>query len=307
MALYDNGSADVVMPVAPMGMGGGNNGTSFGWGGDGSFWIIILFLFAMFNGGWGTGWGNNNAGGMFPYMMNNTTNNDMQRGFDQSAIMNGINGINSSLANAEVSRCNGISNVIGAVNGGFTGLQSTLAANQMGLYQTLNGNQSDILQAMNTANMTQMQNTNTLAMSLQNCCCENRAGLADLKYNIATEACADRQAVNNGVRDIMAANSANTNALLNTINSGIQSIQDKLCQQEIDALKAQNANLQTQVNLANLQASQTAQTGQILADNAAQTVALERYLNPAPIPAYVVANPNSGCGCGYNTGCGCGM
>ena len=174
MALYDNTSSDIVMPVAPMGYANGNNGSGFGWGGDGSFWIIILFLFAMFNGGWGTGWGNNNAGGMFPYMMNNTTNNDMQRGFDQSAIMNGINGINSSLANAEVSRCNGISNVIGAVNGGFTGLQSTLAANQMGLYQTLNGNQSDILQAMNTANMTQMQNTNTLAMGLQNCYSGNR-------------------------------------------------------------------------------------------------------------------------------------
>ena len=91
----------------------------------------------------------------------------------------------------------------------------------------------------------------------------------DLKYNIATEACADRQAVNDGVRDIMASNTANTNALLNTINSGIQSIQDKLCQQEIDALKAANANLQTQVNLANLQASQNQQTGQLLADNAA--------------------------------------
>ena len=61
-----------------------------------------------------------------------------------------------------------------------------------------------------------------------------------------------------------------------------------MCQQEIDALKTQNANLQTQINLANLQASQTAQTARILADNAAQTTALEQYLNPAPIPAYVV-------------------
>lgn len=296
MSLYENGNSDIVMPVAPM----GQNNSSFGWGGDGSFWIIILFLFAMFNGGWG--FGNNGGNGMFPYMMNNTTNNDVQRGFDQSAIMNGINGINTSLANAEVSRCNGTSNIINAVNGGFNGLQSTLATNQMGLYQTMNTNQTGILQAMNNANMTQMQNANAIASSLQQCCCDNRAGLADLKYNIATEACSDRQAVNDGVRDIMAANTANTNALLNTINSGIQSIQDKLCQQEIDALKSQNANLQTQVNLANLQASQSAQTGQILADNAAQTLALQNALMPkAPIPAYVVQNPN-GCNC-FNNGC----
>lgn len=294
MALYDNGNSDIVMPVAPMGYNNMNSG--FGWGGDGSFWIIILFLFAMFNGGWGNGWGANGGGGMMPFMMNNSANNDMQRGFDQQAIMGGIGGLNTALAAAEVSRCNMSNDIVGAINTGFSGLQNTLANNQMGLYQSLN-----------QANMAQMQNTNTLAMGLQNCCCENRAGLADLKYNIATEACADRQAVNDGVRDIMAATSANTNALLNTINSGIQSIQDKLCQQEIDALKTQNANLQTQINLASLRESQTAQTGQILADNAAQTVALERYLNPAPIPAYVVANPN-GCGCGtYNQGCGCGM
>jgi len=105
----------------------------------------------------------------------------------------------------------------------------------------------------------------------------------------------------------MASNTANTNALLNTINSGIQSIQDKLCQQEIDALKAANANLQTQVNLANLQASQNQQTGQLLADNAAQTLALQNALMPkAPVPAYIVQNPN-GCNCGTYGGCGCGV
>lgn len=308
MALYDNGSSsDIVMPVTPM--GGSNNGSGFGWGGDGSFWIIILFLFAMFNGGWG-GWGNgygNGGGGMFPYMMANTTNNDVQRGFDQSAIMNGINGISTSLANAEVSRCNGVGNIINAVNNGFNGVQTSLTNNQMGLYQAMNNNHGDILQAMNAANLLQIQNTNALAMSLQQSSSDNRASVNDLKYNIATEACNDRQAVNDGVRDILTSNTANTNALLNTINSGIQSIQDKLCQQEIDALKAANANLQTQVNLANLQASQNQQTGQLLADNAAQTLALQNALMPkAPVPAYIVQNPN-GCNCGSYGGCGCGV
>lgn len=156
-----------------------------------------------------------------------------------------------------------------------------------------NANQSALLQNMNAAQIANNQSMNTLAMSLQNCCCENRAGLADLKYTIATENCADRAAVSDGIRDVIASNNANTQAIL-----------DKLCQQEIDALKTQNANLQTQLNMANLAASQTAQTARLLQDSAAQTVALEQYLNPTPVPAYVVQNPNC---CQANYGCGgCG-
>lgn len=262
MSLVNDGSG-MVMPVGPM--YGNGNGGSFGWGGDGSFWIIILFLFAMFGNGWG-GWnGNGNGGGV------TQVDNSMQRGFDQQAVMSGINGINSALASAEVSRCNAQANIL----------------------QTLNQNQSAANQAMNS-----------LAMGLQNCCCENRAGLADLKYTVATEACADRQAVTNALFDVTTANNSNTQQLMNTINNGIQAIQDKLCQQEIDALKTQNQNLQTQLNMANLAASQTAQTARILQDNSAQTVALEQYLNPAPVPAYMVQNPNC---CTQNFGCGCGM
>lgn len=261
MALSENNSNNgMVMPVTPM-SGYGNGGNSWGgFGGDGAWWLLVLFLF-MFNGnGWGNGYGN---GASMPYLMNNTTNNDIQRGFDQQSIMNGINGLNTTVsngfANAEVSRCNA----------------------QANLLQTLNANQS-----ATNANM------NTLAMNLQNCCCENRAGLADLKYTVATEACADRNAVANALRDVIASNTANTQAIL-----------DKMCQQEIDALKTQNANLQTQVNLQALNASQTAQTARLLQDNAAQTQALEQYLNPTPIPAYMVQNPNC-CGMNFNA-CGC--
>ena len=122
-------------------------------------------------------------------------------------------------------------------------------------------------------------------MNQQNCCCENRAGLADLKYTVATQACADRSAVSDALKDVIASNTANTQAIL-----------DKLCQQEIDALKAQNQQLQMQSYLASLAASQNQQTDQILNDNAAQTTALLRALNPAPVPAYIVANPY-GCNC----------
>ena len=133
-----------------------------------------------------------------------------------------------------------------------------------------------------------LQTLNTIAMNQQNCCCENRAGLADLKYTVATEACADRSAISDALKDVIASNTANTQAIL-----------DKMCQQEIDNLKAQNEQLRMQSYLASLAASQNAQTGQILTDNAAQTAALIQALNPTPIPAYVVANPN-GCNCGNN-------
>lgn len=260
-----NENGGMVMPVGPM--YGNGNGGSFGWGGDGSFWIIILFLFAMFGNGWG-GWGNGNGCGAVQ------VNNDMQRGFDQQAIMNSLSGINSSLSAAEVSRCNSQANIL----------------------QTLNQNQTAANQAMNS-----------LAMSLQNCCCENRAGLADLKYTVATEACSDRQAVTNALFDVTTANNANTQQLMNTINNGIQAIQDKLCQQEIEALKTQNQNLQTQLNMANLAASQGNQTATIQAGQRAFANEIEQYVLPTPRPAYVVQNPNCCAQNNFGCGCGCGM
>ena len=240
--------------------GNGNNGNKDGFfNGDGG-WVLLLFILIL-AGGWGNGYGgfgggNGAAGTAY-------VTSDIQRGFDQNAIINSLTGIsnavNSGFAGAEVSRCNTQANIL----------------------QTLNNNQGNLSNQLNT-----------IAMNQQQCCCENRAGLADLKYTVATEACADRTAVTDALRDVIASNTANT-----------QTILDKLCQQEIDNLKAQNQQLQMQSYLASLAASQNAQTGQILNDNAAQTTALLRALNPAPIPAYVVANPY-GCNCANSCGCG---
>lgn len=216
--------------------------------------------------------------------MTATTQADIQRGFDNQAVQAGIAGINTTLASgfadAAVARCNAQTTTLQA-----------LSNNQMGLYQTLNANQNANTQAMNS-----------LAMSLQNCCCENRAGLADLKYTVATENCADRQAISDGLRDIMAQNAANTNALNATITNGIQSIKDDLCQDRLDAANRQIQQLQTQLNMANLAASQNAQTAQLLQDNNAQTAALIQRIAPAAVPAYPVQNPNC-CGT-VNFGCG---
>lgn len=228
----------------------------FGFGGDGAWWLLVLFLFAFNGNGWGNNYGG--GGGAMPWITN-----DAQRGFDQMSVMNGLNGITAQLANAEVSRCNSQANIL----------------------QTLNANQNSVVSGMNA-----------LAMSLQNCCCENRSQVADVKYAIATESATTR-----------AASQANTQLVL-----------DKLCQLEMDGMK-QNyenriANMQSQidalrgaVNDANAAASQNAQTARILADNAAQTVALEQYLNPTPIPAYMVQNPSCCNQNFFNGGCSCGM
>lgn len=237
----------------------GNNGNGFGgFNGDGA-WIFLLFIIVLM-GGWGNYGGYGNGGGT------NTIVSDVQRGFDQSAVISGINGLTTAVsngfANAEISRCNAQANVL----------------------QTLNNNQANLSNQLNT-----------IAMNQQNCCCENRAGLADLKYTVATEACADRSAISDALKDVIASNTANTQAIL-----------DKLCQQEIEALKAQNQQLQMQSYLASLAASQNAQTGQILNDNAAQTTTLLRSLNPTPVPAYIVSNPN-GCNCNNGGCCGSGF
>ena len=251
MALTDNGNGLSAADVAAV-VGNGNG--AFGNWADGSFWIIILFLFAFMGNGWG-GFGNN-AGGAMPFMVNN----DVQRGFDQQAVIGGINGINASINSLAQGQCNG-----------FNGVTNAIANAQ---YNTSQG-------------------MNTLAMALQNCCCENRAATADLKYTVATEACADRAAVSDAL-----------NSVLNSFNANTQRILDQMCQDKIDAKNERIQALENQLNMAQLRESQTAQTAQILANNAAQTQALEQYLNPAPIPAYMVQNPNC---CAQNFGCGCGV
>jgi hypothetical protein len=268
--MFNNSNGYSLADIAAATGNGGNNNGGFGFNGDGA-WILVLFILIL-AGGWG--YGNGGFGGNGGASA--TVTADVQRGFDQSAVISGLSGISSAIntgfSNAEVSRCNSQANIL----------------------QTLNNNQANL--------STQL---NTIAMNQQNCCCENRAAVLDSKYANAQEHCQDRYEAANNTRDIITNATGNTQMLLNTINNGIQSIQDKLCQQEIDALKSQNIALQNQLNMATLRESQTAQTAQILANNDSQTRALEQYLNPPPIPAYVVQNPNCCNQNAYNCGCGC--
>ncbi len=235
-----------------------NNGM---WGGDGSWWIILLFL-CLFNGGWGNGTGGN-GGGFVPYYLANNTDAGVQRGFDTAAITGQLSGIQ------------------GAITGGFATAEVANCNRAMADLERSFSNQTAI-----TGGLT------NLASQLANCCCENRLATANLSAMVQSENCADRQALSDGVRDIIASQTA-----------GTQRILDQLCSDKIDAKNERIADLERQLTMANLAASQTAQTAQLLADNSRQTVALEQYLNPVPVPAYIVPNPNccsNGCtGCGY--------
>lgn len=207
--MVSNGTDNMVMPVAPM-YGGYNgcNGNGFGWGGDWA-WIILLLLLG--GNGWGNGFGGGyGADGVMPYLWNTQTQNDVNRGFDNSGLSSQLSGIQTAIttgfANAEVSRCNG---VIDALNQRFTDTQ----------FMT--------------------QNMNALSSQLAQCCCDNRLATANLGSDIAREACATRTA------DVQ-----NTQSILGAINGGIQSIKDQICQDKIDAKNEKIADLERQLTAA---------------------------------------------------------
>ena len=265
-------------------MGNGNrNGFGGGFGdASGAWWIIILFLFMLGGGRWGGNGGGNDA---VPYMMTESTQAAVQNGFNQQGILSGINGINQTLANgfadAAVARCNAQTTTLQA-----------LSNNQMGLYQTLNANQN-----ANTAAM------NQLAMGLQQCCCDNARNIESLRFTVAQENCADRQAISDGLRDVIANQTANTQAIINSQNQASQNILDKLCQLELDSYKQKVSDQAAEIAALKGAASQTAQTAQLIQDNNLQTANLIRAINPAPVPSYQVPNPFTGC-CSQNY-CGC--
>ena len=135
---------------------------------------------------------------------------------------------------------------------------------------------------------------NALQMSMQQCCCENRLATSETNNNITAQAAENRYAA-----------AQNTQQIVASQNAGTQAILDKLCQLEIDGIKAERDSLRSQLQAANLQASQTAQTAQLMADNAAQTQYVVNRIAPYPVPSYTVSNPYAGINnCGYNCGCG---
>lgn len=268
---FENGNGLSAADMAAVMRGG--NGNGWGTDGFGAWWIVLFMLFAfMGNGNWGNG-GYGNGGGA-PYVAA-----DVQRGFDQSATINAISNLStqvgSGFADAAVARCQGNANITAAITNG-----------QYATAQAITGAKDTVALGLNQLAMANQQGFN-----------DNRAGQADLKYTIATENCADRQAISDGIRDLMAQSTANTNAIVQSQTQGIQNIMDKLCQLELDGVKQENERLRTQLNMASLAASQTAQTAQILQGQNQQAQYITNTCCPKPVPAYTVPNPN--CGCGY--------
>ena len=278
MALTDENG--MVMPVAPM--YGGNNG-GFGFGNDWG-WIILLLLFA--GGGWGNGFGGG-YGNMydFPWLLNgqNQINANTDAGFNHAATQSAIGDLQTAVTA-------GFGNVQTALCGGFAGVNATVNGAQNALAQQLYTNQIADLERSYNAQTASTQGMNAIQAQLAQCCCDNRAATQDVKYTIATEACATRQN-----------STANTQAIL-----------DKLCQLELDNVKAQVdakndriVDLQNQLNMATMRESQTAQNAFISQGFANEVDQLYNRLSNCPVPSTPVYGRtpiftcnNSGCGCG---------
>lgn len=128
--------------------------------------------------------------------------------------------------------------------------------------------------------------------SFQNCCCENRLGIANLGAQIAADGCSTRQVFSDAMRDMIYANAQNSQAQINAINAMGDRLDNKLCQLEMDGKNDKIADLQRQVEEANDAARYNGLIAAFNASQDAQTTALERYLAPTPVPAYMVQNPN---------------
>jgi len=260
----------------------GNN-DGFGDGGNG-WWIILLFILL---GGWGNrGFGNQGAGSaggneLYPWLNQAETVNG---GFRDQMLQSGISGIQQSItagfANAATQLCNCCSEMQMALANGFFGVESAASARQMANMQQLFGMQT----AMGQGFTGLQAQTAQLAADLG-------LGMANQTATILAEHCADRQALSDGIRDVIAAQ-----------NAGIQRISDQLYQYRMQDKDETIAQLRQQVQMQSLAASQGAQTAAIIANNEAQTTALEQYLAPVPRPAYIVANPAC-CNQGFNCGC----
>ena len=270
-----------------------------GFGDNGCWWIILFLIFAM--GGWNNGFGGfggfgGGADGMYPWLSNGQKEimQNTNQGFNTLQLGNQLNDISSGVQNISTQLCNGFAGVNQTVSSGFANAESSANARQMA-----NMNQ-------NFANQTAMlQGFNQLGSQFADCCCENRLATCQTQNIVQNEGNATRFADANNTRDIIDSQNRNSQAIL-----------DKLCQLELDGVKAQVeakndriAELQTQLNMANLSASQTAQNAFIAQGFSNEVDQLYNRLNSCPIPATPVYGRtpiftcnNNGCGCnGFNT------
>ena len=313
MALGENEGMNTTMLVSPAGgintgyaypappvYYGGNNGGGMGFGNDWGSLIILFLLFGMFGNGFGGGFGGGYGNSDFQWLWNgqNGINANIANGFQNAqlsdsvtSVRDGISGLSTQMCGAtgdiQMSLCNGFNGVTAAVNGinnSVNGVNASISNAQNAITQQMYTNQISDLERSFAAQTANTQGLTALQAQLAQCCCDNRAATQDVKFTLAQEACATR-----------ANSTANTQAIL-----------DKLCQLELDGYKRDNDNLRSQLQFANMQASQTAQTAELRAAQATTANQLVAELRSCPIPAQPVYGNTPIFTCAQNVaGCGC--
>ena len=277
-----------------------NNGFGNGFGGDGSWiwFILILALFGGFgNGGWGNGFGGNGFNNEYAWLSNgqkeimqNTTN-----GFDTLQLSNQLGNINSGVQGLATQLCNCCGDISQQLCSGFAGVNSTVNSGFANAEIAANSRQMANMQQAFNNQIATLQGFNGVTSQLCNASAENRLGQANLTATILAENCADRQALSDGIRDIITNQTSNTQRIL-----------DQLCQDKIDAKNEKIVDLQREILMKDLQASQVAQTADLRANNATVANQLVAELRSCPIPAQPVYGNQPIFTCNGNNGCGCG-
>ena len=260
-----------------------------------------MFILLAGGNGWGNGFGGFGGGNVgseiYPWMNQSNQVND---GFRDQMINGNVTEIRSGVTGLATQLCNCCGDIQTSLCNGFAGVNSAISNGFSNAEIAANGRQMANMNQAFAAQTAMAQGFNSLSSQFADCCCENRLASADLKYTIATENCADRAALSDGIRDIITNQTANT-----------QKILDQLCADKIDAKNERIADLERQLTMANLQASQVAQTAQIQRGQVAEVDALYQRMRDCPVPTmpvygmqpiFTCQNNNSGCGCG----CGCG-
>lgn len=261
--------------------------------GDGNGWwmMFLFFLLAWGNGGYGGFGGGYGANGAA--LQGALTRADLCQDMNFSQLENGVRGIQQGL-------CDGFYAQNTTMLNGFNGLNNTIQNGFAGVDNAICNLGFNMQNGFNTTNLAMMQGQNAIQAQLAQCCCDNRAGQADIKYQMATDTCAIQNAIQSQTRDIVDNANCNTRQIL-----------DFMVNDKISSLQAENQSLK-------LAASQADQNNFIAANQAAQTAELIRRLGAdCPQPAYVVQPPQpvtfptNCCGdvrmAGYgNDRCGCG-
>lgn len=270
---------------------GNGNGDGNGLGGDGILWLLLFILIGGFgNRGWGNGGGYGGAGGvggneLYPWL---NQSEQINGGFRDQMIQTTLQGIQTQGQSLATQLCNCCGDMQMALTNGFAGVNTNMM-------QGFNATQNAINQGFNATNMGMMQGFNGVNMQTAQLASDIQLGNAQQTATILAENCADRAALSDGVRDIIASQTA-----------GTQRIIDWLCEDKIDQKNDEIARLRQEAYMKDLAASQAQQNAFISQGFANEVDALYNRLNTCPVPTTPVYGRTpiftcGGCGCGNNT------